>query len=259
MSTWALELKDLHHRFGGTRVLEGVNVQVHPGERLAIIGPNGAGKSTLFNLISGEMQPTQGQIFLQGQRIEGWSTSRIHRAGLSRSFQVSRLFGGLTVTENLASCLLWQVQPGYRCCGRSQQRQDVQALVQQWLQRLDLQGRGALRADQLTYAEQRRLELGLALAGGAQVVLLDEPTAGMSRQEAQQAVDLIREVSAGKTLVLVEHDMEVVFDLADRVAVLDQGRILACGTPQDIRANTQVQQAYLGQASPAHEQGGEHA
>ncbi len=259
MSTWALELKELHHQFAGTQVLQGVNLQVCQGERLALIGPNGAGKSTLFNLISGELQPTRGHIELNGQRIEGWSTARIHRAGLARSFQVSRLFGGLTVTDNLASCLLWQVQPGYRCCGRSQQRQDVQALVSHWMQRLDLVGRGAMRAEQLSYAEQRRLELGLALAGGAQVVLLDEPTAGMSRQEARQAVELIREITVGRTLVMVEHDMDVVFDLADRVAVLDQGRILACATPVEIRANEEVQQAYLGLQPPRLNPGGAHA
>ncbi|MFM1817781.1 MAG: hypothetical protein RL364_641 [Pseudomonadota bacterium] len=246
MSAWALELQGVQHRFGATTVLAGVDLQVHPGERLALIGPNGAGKSTLFNLISGEIRPTQGQISLFGQSLLGWTPSQIHRAGLSRSFQIQRLFGGLTVSENLASGLQWQADPAYRCCGRREQQAQVQAHVGQWLEKLELVTQARLRADQLNYAQQRRLELGLALSAAQRVVLLDEPTAGMSRSEAQLAVALIRECTQDKTLLMVEHDMEVVFDLADRVAVLDQGRILACDRPAAVRANPQVQQAYLG-------------
>ncbi len=259
MSSCALELQGIHHRFGATTVLAGVELQVREGERLALIGPNGAGKSTLFNLISGEMQPSQGRIMLFGQSLSGWTTAQIHRAGLARSFQIQRLFGGLTVSENLASGLLWQAQPAYRCCGRSEQQARVQAQVRQWLEKLDLVAQAPLRADQLNYAQQRRLELGLALSAARRVVLLDEPTAGMSRSEAEQAVALIREHTQGKTLLLVEHDMEVVFDLADRVAVLDQGRILACDSPAAVRANPQVQQAYLGTSSFSKSTGCAHA
>ena len=259
MSSCALELQSIHHRFGATTVLAGVELQVREGERLALIGPNGAGKSTLFNLISGEMQPSQGRIMLFGQSLSGWTTAQIHRAGLARSFQIQRLFGGLTVSENLASGLLWQAQPAYRCCGRSEQQARVQAQVRQWLEKLDLVAQAPLRADQLNYAQQRRLELGLALSAARRVVLLDEPTAGMSRSEAEQAVALIREHTQGKTLLLVEHDMEVVFDLADRVAVLDQGRILACDSPAAVRANPQVQQAYLGTSSFSKSTGCAHA
>lgn len=259
MSSCALELQSIHHRFGATTVLAGVELQVREGERLALIGPNGAGKSTLFNLISGEMQPSQGRIMLFGQSLSGWTTAQIHRAGLARSFQIQRLFGGLTVSENLASGLLWQAQPAYRCCGRGEQQAHVQAQVRQWLEKLDLVAQAPLRADQLNYAQQRRLELGLALSAARRVVLLDEPTAGMSRAEAEQAVALIREHTQGKTLLLVEHDMEVVFDLADRVAVLDQGRILACDSPAAVRANPQVQQAYLGSSSFSKPTGCAHA
>lgn len=249
MSSWALELQGIHHRFGATAVLGGVNLQIHPGERLALIGPNGAGKSTLFNLISGELRPTAGQILLFGHNLVGWTTSQIHRAGLARSFQIQRLFGGLTVSENLASGLQWQAQPAYRCCGRSEQQAQVHTQVRQWLEKLELVAQARLRADQLNYTQQRRLELGLALSAAQRVVLLDEPTAGMSRSEAQHAIALIRACTKDKTLLMVEHDMDVVFDLADRVAVLDQGRILACDTPAAVRANPQVQQAYLGTLS----------
>jgi branched-chain amino acid transport system ATP-binding protein len=259
MSSFALELQGIHHRFGSTAVLAGVDLQVRAGERLALIGPNGAGKSTLFNLISGEMQASQGQILLFGQRVAGWTTAQIHRAGLARSFQIQRLFGGLTVSENLASGLQWQAQPAYRCCGRQEQQAQVQAQVMHWLEQLDLKAQARLRADQLNYAQQRRLELGLALSSAQRVVLLDEPTAGMSRAEAQLAVALIRDCTQDKTLLMVEHDMDVVFELADRVAVLEQGRILACDTPLAVRANPQVQEAYLGAMLSNSSDGGAHA
>lgn len=254
----ALELRDLHQSFGRSDILRGVNLQVRRGERVAIIGPNGAGKSTLFHLISGGLAPSRGSIWLAGARIDGLTPYQIQRRGLARSFQVSQLFARLSVEDNLRCALLgarghgsiWWRRPGAWHGGRSAVRQgaqsDMQTRLEQLLAELQLPACRATLAQQLTYAEQRALDLGLALAGNADVLLLDEPTAGMSRSETGHFVELIRRVSAGRTLLMVEHDMGVVFDLADRIAVLVQGELIAFDTPAAVRADPRVQQAYLG-------------
>jgi branched-chain amino acid transport system ATP-binding protein len=242
----ALELRDLHKSFGRSDIIRGVSLQVRRGERIAIIGPNGAGKSTLFHLISGGLAPSRGSIWLHGARIDGLTPYQIQRRGLARSFQVSQLFARQSVEDNLRCALLGAL--GH--CGvwwrRLGVRPDVQARLEQLLAELQLQACRATLAQQLTYAEQRALDLGLALASNAEVLLLDEPTAGMSRSESGHFVELIRRVSAGRTLLMVEHDMGVVFDLADRIAVLVQGELIAFDTPAAVRADPRVQQAYLG-------------
>jgi branched-chain amino acid transport system ATP-binding protein len=242
----ALELRDVHKRFGATQVIGSVSLDIAQGERHAIIGPNGAGKSTLFNLMSGRLAPTRGSIRLQGEEIAGARPFVINRKGLSRSFQVTNIFPRLSVFENLRCSVLWSL--GHRYCfwrGIDALR-DAHDSALATLERIGLAARRDVPAGVLTYAEQRALEIGITIAGGARVILLDEPTAGMSRGEADQAVALIRRVSEGRTLVIVEHDMSVVFGLADRVSVLVYGDILATGTPRAIRDNADVQAAYLG-------------
>ncbi len=242
----ALELRGLTKAFGRTPIIRGVDLAVRPGERVAVIGPNGAGKSTLFNLVSGRFAPTAGQILLNGRRIDGRPPHEINRLGLARSFQVSNLFGRLSVFENLRCALLWSLGYRYSFWQRLSRLRDANDRADELLEMLHLRRRRDTLAMNLTYAEQRALEIGLTIAGGAGVVLLDEPTAGMSRSETRRFVELIRQVTVGRTLLTVEHDMGVVFGLADRIAVLVYGEVIAFDTPEAVRANPRVQEAYLG-------------
>ena len=248
MSTPALEIQDLHKSFGKTEVIRGARLSVVAGERLALIGPNGAGKSTLFNLISGRLPATKGQVLLRGQPISGLAPQQIQRLGLARSFQITNLFPTLSVFENIRCSVLWQMGYRYNLFLFLSRLTAVNQCADEWVQRLGLQARRDVPAGQLTYAEQRALELGVTCASGAPVVLLDEPTAGMSRAETEYFIPLIREITQGKTLLVVEHDMDVVFGLADRVAVLVRGEVIACDVPEVVRANPKVQESYLGSA-----------
>jgi len=258
----ALQLDGLGQRFGLTTVLRGLDLAVLPGERLAVIGPNGAGKTTLFNLLSGRQRPTAGRVWLHGRRIDGLPPWRIARLGLARSFQVGQLFGSLTVRENLEAALLGAVGPRYAFWRRLGRLHALRARAEALLAQLGLAHRAAVAAGTLSYAEQRALELGLAVAvlpppeaGLPRVLLLDEPTAGLSRHETEALVPLIRRLSEGATLLLVEHDMGVVFGLADRIAVLVQGELLALDTPERVRADARVQAAYLGGLASADSEG----
>jgi branched-chain amino acid transport system ATP-binding protein len=241
-----LELRRVHKQFGNTRVINGASLQVFAGERIAIIGPNGAGKSTLFNLISGRFAPTRGDIFLHGRRINGLAPHRVHCLGVARSFQVTHVFSKLSVVDNLRCAVLWHLGYGYSLFKRLSGLADVGARVQTLLETLDLTAKQDLPAMDLTYADLRALELGLALASDAPMLLLDEPTAGMGVQETRHFTRLIETVARGKTLLMVEHDMDVVFNLADKVAVLVYGEIIAFDTPERVRADARVQEAYLG-------------
>ena len=243
---FAVELDNVHKSFGKTQIIRGAQLQVRQGERVAIIGPNGAGKSTLFNLISGRLAPTSGQIRLFGERIEGKAPYEINRKGLARSFQVSNLFPKLSVFENIRCAVLWSLGYRYAFWKFLSELKDANDRTDQLLHQLHLDKRRDVLAMNLTYAEQRALEIGLTIAGGSQVVLLDEPTAGMSRGETTRFIQLIREVTEGRTLLTVEHDMGVVFGLADRIAVLVYGEVIAFDTPEAVRANPRVQEAYLG-------------
>lgn len=242
-----LELANVGKTFGSLNVMEGVNLTITTGERHALIGPNGAGKSTLFNVISGMFPPTAGEIRLRGQRISGLAPHAINRLGLSRSFQITNIFHRLSVFENLRIGVMARHGLRYGLFRPIGRQKAINAEADAILDRVRLTRRRDHSAGDLTYSEQRALEIGMTLATGADVILLDEPTAGMSREETDRAVELIREVTEGKTLLVVEHDMSVVFSLCDRVSVLVYGRILATGTPDEIRSNREVQEAYLGE------------
>jgi branched-chain amino acid transport system ATP-binding protein len=258
MSSYALQLKDLRKSFGKSEIIRGVNLEVPVGERLAIIGPNGAGKSTLFNLISGRFQPTSGDVLLHGQRINGKKPFEINRMGLSRSFQITNIFPKLSVFENLRCSVLWSLGYKYTFLKFLADLDDANARTEELMSMIKLDKKRDVLATNLTYAEQRALEIGVTIGGGASVVLLDEPTAGMSKTETTRFISLIKEVTVGKTLLTVEHDMGVVFGLADKIAVVVYGEVLAYDTPEAVRANQRVQEAYLGSAV-ADEQGAHHA
>ena len=244
--TPAIELADVRKSFGATQIIRGVSLTIEAGTRQAVIGPNGAGKSTLFNLITGKYPVSAGGIRLKGESITGLRPYEINRRGLSRSFQVTNIFPWLSVFENIRCSLLWSMGYRYSFWHLVDNAADVRERAEVVLEQLNLTARRHVPAGMLSYAEQRALEIGITIAGGADVILLDEPTSGMSRSETEQVVQLIREVTVGKTLLMVEHDMSVVFDLADRIAVLVYGEVIAHDTPERIRASAAVQEAYLG-------------
>ena len=248
MSTPVLSLQNVKKQFGPTQIIRDVSLDIAPGERHAIIGPNGAGKSTLFHLISGRIAVSSGLVKLKGETITGLKPYEINRRGLSRSFQVTNIFPRLTVFENLRCAVLWSMKQGYAFWRFVDRQKAVTVRAEQLMDDIGLAGRRDVPAGVLTYAEQRALEIGITIGGGAEVIMLDEPTAGMSNSETEQAVALIRRVTEGRTLIMVEHDMSVVFGLADRISVLVYGQIIASDTPSRIRENKAVQEAYLGQA-----------
>ena len=258
-STYALELKNLRKSFGKTEIIRGIDLAVKPGENVAIIGPNGAGKSTLFNLISGRFAPTSGEVLLNGQRIDGKRPFEVNRLGLSRSFQITNIFPKLSVFENLRCGVLWSLGYKYTFLKFLANLDDANERADQLMQMIHLDKKRDVLAMNLTYAEQRALEIGITIAGGANVILLDEPTAGMSNSETTRFIELIREVTMGKTLLTVEHDMGVVFGLADKIAVVVYGEVLAFDTPDAVRANARVQEAYLGSMLEEDEEGASHA
>ena len=256
-SAFALELKDLRKSFGKADIIRGINLAIPPGERVGIIGPNGAGKSTLFNLISGRFEPTSGDVLLNGQRLNGKRPYEINRLGLSRSFQITNIFPKLSVFENLRCGVLWSLGYKYTFLKFLADLDDANERAIELMQMVNLDRKRDVLAMNLTYAEQRALEIGITIAGGASVILLDEPTAGMSKTETSRFIKLIKDVTVGKTLLTVEHDMGVVFGLADKIAVVVYGELLAYDTPEAVRANARVQEAYLG-SSIADAQAGGH-
>ena len=247
MSALAIELNDVQKSFGDVPILRDLNLSIVQGERHALIGPNGAGKSTMFNLISGYLKPTSGTVKLCGEVISGLPSHQINRRGLSRSFQVTNVFANMTVWENLRCAVLWTTGHRYSFWKNIDNLPDVRNRTAEVLSDIGLTARRDVPAGLLTYAEQRALEIGITIAGGANVLLLDEPTAGMSHAETERAVVLIRRLTEGRTLMIVEHDMSVVFGLADRISVLVYGKILATGTPDQIRSDPKVKAAYLGE------------
>jgi branched-chain amino acid transport system ATP-binding protein len=242
----ALKLSGLRKSFGPMEIIRGVDLSVKEGERHAVIGPNGAGKSTLFHLVSGHYRPTGGSISLRGEEIAGLEPQLINRRGLSRSFQVTNIFPRLSVWENVRCATLWALGYRYSFWRDVETLEDANRRTEEILSEIDLLDRWRTPAGVLTYGEQRALEIGLTIAGDADVLLLDEPTAGMSHAETERVVALIRKVSEKRTLLIIEHDMHVVFDLADRISVLVYGEVIASDTPERIKANAAVQQAYLG-------------
>jgi branched-chain amino acid transport system ATP-binding protein len=251
MTDTALSLRNVTKVFGQTEIIRGVNLNIARGERHAIIGPNGAGKTTLFNLISGRFPLSSGEILLNDARVDHLPPHKINRMGLSRSFQITSIFHRLSVFENIRCALLWSMGYHYSFWTLLCIQRDLTERTNLMLEELNLGPRRDTAAGLLSYADQRALEIGMTIAGGASVILLDEPTAGMSNTETDDAIELIRRVSKGKTLVMVEHDMKVVFDLADVITVLVYGQVIASGPPQAIRTNTAVQEAYLGALAAA--------
>jgi branched-chain amino acid transport system ATP-binding protein len=243
----AIELRGVKKSFGNVAIIRDINLSVAQGERHALIGPNGAGKSTTFNLISGYVPPTSGSVLLRGEVISGLPPYQINRRGLSRSFQVTNVFANMSVWENLRCAVLWATGHRYAFWKNIDSLPEVRERTAQILADINLTERRDVAAGLLTYAEQRALEIGITVAGGADVILLDEPTAGMSHAETERAVTLIRRLTKDRTLLIVEHDMSVVFGLADRISVLVYGQIIASGTPEEIRGNPLVREAYLGE------------
>jgi branched-chain amino acid transport system ATP-binding protein len=242
----ALELRDIHHDFSGLQVLQGIDLDIRERERHAIIGPNGAGKSTLFNIITGRHRPRRGRVIFRGRDITGLSPHHIARLGCGRSFQIINTFPRLTVFENVRSAVASRRGLRWDAWSLLDQRRPITEEADALIDLLGLAARRDTPANELSYGEQRELEIALTLAVQPQLVMLDEPTAGLNSEDTRKAVGLISRVTEGKTLVMVEHDMDVVFTLADRISVIYYGRVLATGAPAEIRANEEVRRAYLG-------------
>jgi branched-chain amino acid transport system ATP-binding protein len=242
-----LETKELYHDFGGLDVLFGVNLRVEKGERHAVIGPNGAGKTPLFNVITGTYRPRRGQVFFQGKEVTGRRPHEMARLGMGRSFQITSTFNRLTAFQNIRLAVLSKRGIRFHLFRKVDKMLDVTRETDEVLKRINLDRERDLPAGVLSYGKHRALEISLALATDPDLIMLDEPTAGMSRDETHYAVGLIRRLTEGKTLVIIEHDMDVVFSLADRITVLHYGQILATGAPLEIRQNQTVKDAYLGE------------
>jgi len=242
-----LSLRGLRKSFGDVDIIRGVDLDIVPGERHALIGPNGAGKSTLFHLISGRLPLTRGEILLGGKPIHGLSPQDINRRGLARSFQITNIFAGLTVFENLRLALMRRHGLQYTLWKFAHKARAVNEEAVHLLEQVRLARRAQAIAGELSYSEQRSLEIAMTLASDPQLIMLDEPMAGMSHEETSYTAGLIREVTQGRTLMIVEHDMDVVFSLSDRISVLVYGEIVATGTPDEIRNNARVKEAYLGE------------
>lgn len=249
----SLELSGVGKRFGPVTALEHVDLAVEQGERHALIGPNGSGKSTLFNLISGQFAPTSGTIALHGEPLRMANPTAVTRSGIGRSFQITRIFASMSVRENIELAVMSSIGRRWSFLRTSAFRREVTRRADDLLSLSPLGKLSATPAGVLSYSNQRALEICLTIGTDPQVVLLDEPTAGMSREETREVIEFIRTITKGRTLLVVEHDMDVVFSLADRVSVLANGRIIATDTPERIKANAAVQEAYLGaQVDAAH-------
>ncbi|NKB34051.1 MAG: ATP-binding cassette domain-containing protein [Pseudomonadales bacterium] len=242
-----LSLNDVTKNFGETEIIRGVSLAIEKGEKHAIIGPNGAGKSTLFHLISGLYNVTSGSIRFKDQEIQNKQPYEINRLGVARSFQVTNIFARMNVFENVRCALLWSSGYKYSFWHLLGRQKELNEKTMHVLEQIGLQKKALFPAGELAYAHQRALELGIAIASGAEIIMLDEPVAGMSHSEAEGAVELIRRITEGKTLIMVEHDMNIVFDVADKISVLVYGKVIASDRPENIRANAQVQESYLGE------------
>ena len=239
-----LVTEKLTMHFGGLAALEDIDLAVERGSIHAIIGPNGAGKSTFFNCLTGLLRPTSGRVLLEGRDITGLPPQRISQLGVARSYQITNIFPGSTCLENIRVAVQSR-QPATSFLRHH--RADEAALESSMgvIETIGLGGKEDSVASNLSHGEQRNLEIGIALATEPTLLCLDEPTAGMSGSETRDIVELIRRVSGRLTILIVEHDMQVVMSLADRISVLDYGQVLAEGTPDEIQANPQVQEAYL--------------
>ncbi len=242
-----LETKDLSHHWGGGRnVLSKVNLKIKAGERHGIIGPNGAGKTTLFNMLSGEYVPASGAILFKETDITGMPPHKINRMGMGRAFQITSIFPKLTVFQNVRAAVLSKNGIRYNFFRNVNKMVKITEETDEILKKFDLDVERDQLANTISYGRGRALELIMSMATNPDLVLLDEPTAGISKDQTQQAIALIKKATEGKTSILIEHDMDVVYSLADRVTVLHHGEILATGTPEEISNNQEVKDAYLG-------------
>ena len=247
-SPFVLEVRGISKRFGGLQALQSVDMQVKPGEFHAIIGPNGAGKSTFFNTLTGLLKADEGEIHFDGRKVSGLAPHRLTRLGMGRTFQITRVFHGMTVLENVQVALsadARQTWNGWTAAGGQHVARGLELL-----ERVGLAAQSGRTARTLAHGDQKRLELAIALASQPKLLLLDEPTAGMAAQERLASIQLVHQVAQqlGVSCVFTEHDMAVVFAVASRITVLHQGKVLAVGQPQEVRASALVQQVYLGES-----------
>ena len=244
--SYHLELINVKKQFGPTEIIRGVNLNVKKGEIHSLIGPNGAGKSTLYNLISGVYELTSGSIKFNNKNIENLPSYEIFRLGLSRSFQITNIFPKMSVFENVRCGLLWNMNYKYSILKILDNNQDLNDKTNAILEQISLSNYSKEPAGLLSYADQRALEIGITIAGGAETILLDEPTAGMSKSETERATNLIRSIAKNRTVLIVEHDMGVVFDLSDTISVLVYGEVICSDKPEKVKTNKAVKEAYLG-------------
>ncbi len=245
-----LQASGVGKRFGGVAAVSDVDLDVYRHETLAIIGPNGAGKTTFYNLLSGRMQPTTGRITYEGRDITGMPPHEISRLGVSRSFQINNIFEEMTVRENVEVAVTALRGDGKRWHNLASRNKSVQADADALLERLSLSDLANQRAGVISYGDKRLVEIAVVLATQPKLVLLDEPTAGMTPDETQRVVQLVKSLGASGdyTFLITEHDMNVVFGLADRILVMHRGKNLVLGTPEEVRAHPEVRRAYLGTA-----------
>jgi branched-chain amino acid transport system permease protein len=243
-----LEARGVTKRYGGLVAVDDVSLDVEANTITALIGPNGAGKTTFFRMLAGEIPPTQGEITFKGRRITNLDVTRVSQMGIAKSYQVTQIFPKLTVEQNIIIPALAARRGPFRVdIFRSIGKVDgLESLVARVLDQMGLTSRAHVRADDLSYGEKRRLEIALALATEPELLLLDEPAAGMGAEETHDTVALIKQLREHVTIVIVEHDMDVIFGLADRIMVLQDGKTIALGSPAEIRGNARVQEAYLG-------------
>ncbi|MFC1838184.1 ABC transporter ATP-binding protein [Thermodesulfobacteriota bacterium] len=242
-----LQTKGLSHDFKGLKAISEVNLQVTEGEKHAIIGPNGAGKTTLFNLITGSIIPRGGRIFFKGRNVTRARPYKLVRMGMGRSFQITSTFSRLTAFENIRMGILSREGIRFSLFRKVDNLKTITKETDRVLKRINLYDERDIPACELSYGKHRSLEVGMAVATDPDLVMLDEPTAGMSREETRHTVELIRKLTENRTMVIIEHDMDVVFSIADRITVLHHGEILTTGTPREIRDSPEVKGAYLGE------------
>ncbi len=242
----AIAIKDVYKSFGLTKVISGLDLKIDHGKIVGLIGPNGAGKTTLFNLISGLLSPTSGHILINGKSIVGKKSFEIQRLGLSRSFQMTNIFSELSVFENFRCAVLWRLGYRYGFWTFLSNLKEVNAEVYKYMSMVELDLKATMSAGKLSYAEQRLLELGITFASEASIILLDEPTSGLSQVEVIKFINLLRMNTTGKTVLIVEHDMNVIFDVVDEIVVMSEGKVIAFDVPSKVSSNPCVQDAYLG-------------
>lgn len=243
-----LRIENLGHSYGKFKVIEDISLAIGKGELSALIGPNGAGKTTFYNAISGKFPPTRGKVILNGEDITGLPSHRVVDKGMCRSFQITNIFSELSIAENVFSPLVIQQKKHFKLYGSIFKDQQITEKAMHTLEQVGLAGRADQIVSNLAYGDKRLVEMAIVLARDPSVVLLDEPTAGMNPEETENMISLIKKLAknSGTTFFITEHDMKVVFSLAEKIYVLHQGHLLAQGKPEEIRANEQVQEAYLG-------------